>query len=323
MALTRLYRDGKLASEGFPVSEVSELIADESATVWFDLCDPDHDELRAVSEELGLHPLAVEDVQHPHQRPKLDRYPSHLFVTAYSLRLDADTGELRYAEVDAFVTSNALVTIRKTEKFDIEAVMHRWDDRADLAKSGVGYLLHGLLDYVLDTHFEAVQALDNEIEALEDQLFADRPQERSTQRRTFALRKSLVELRRVVLPMRELVNSLTRRDLKLISDEMQPYYQDINDHVLRVTEWTESLRDLVTNIFETALTIRSNRLNVITKQVTGWAAIIAVPTAITGWFGQNVEFPGKEHIGGLIASTVLILGVSGSLYLVFKRMDWI
>jgi magnesium transporter len=323
MALTRLYRDGKLVSEGFPVSEVSEMIPDASATVWFDLCDPDRDELQSVSEELGLHPLAVEDAQHPHQRAKLDRYPSHLFVTAYSIHLDADTGELAYAEVDAFVTSNALVTVRRTDKFDIEEVLHRWDDRKDLAKSGVGYLLHGLLDYVVDTHFEAVQALDNEIEALEDQLFADRPQERQTQRRTFELRKSLVELRRVVLPMRELVTSLTRHDIKFVSEEMQPYYQDVYDHVLRVTEWTESLRDLVTNIFETALTARSNRLNVITKQVTGWAAIIAVPTAITGWFGQNVDFPGKEHIGGLIASTVIILGVSGSLYLVFRRKDWI
>ena len=323
MALTRLYRDGKLVSEGFPVSEVSELIGDESATVWFDLCAPDHDELQTVSEELGLHPLAVEDAQHPHQRPKLDRYPSHLFVTAYSMHLDQDSGQLDYVEVDAFVTKNALVTVRKTDKFDIEEVLHRWDDRPDLAKGGVGYLLHGLLDYVVDTHFEAVRALDDEIEALEDQLFDNRPQERPTQRRTFELRKSLVQLRRVVLPMREMVTTLTRPDLKLVSDDMQPYYQDVFDHVMRVTEWTESLRDLVTNIFETALTVRSNRLGILTKQVTGWAAIIAVPTAITGWFGQNVDFPGKEHIGGLIASTVLILGVSGSLYLVFKRKDWI
>jgi len=104
---------------------------------------------------------------------------------------------------------------------------------------------------------------------------------------------------------------------------MVPYYQDVYDHVLRATEWTESLRDLVTNIFETALTMRSNRLNVITKQVTSWAAIIAVPTAITGWFGQNIAFPGKDSIAGVIESSVLILGLSVALYVVFRRKDWI
>jgi magnesium transporter len=323
MALTRLYRDGKLAEQGFPISEVSEFIQEESTVVWFDLCDPSQDELATISEELGLHPLAVEDAQHPHQRPKLDRYPTHLFVTAYSMHLDQDTGGLGFAEVDAFVTSNAVVTVRKTDKFDIDEVLHRWDGRADLATYGVGYLLHGLLDYVVDTHFEAVRTLDDAIENVEEQLFADRPQDKATQRHTFELRKSLVNMRRTVLPMRDVVSALMRRDVTLIDDAMVPYYQDVYDHVLRATEWTESLRDLVTNIFETALTMRSNRLNVITKQVTSWAAIIAVPTAVTGWFGQNIEFPGKEHYGGLIESTVLILGLSAGLYVIFRRKDWI
>jgi magnesium transporter len=323
MALTRLYRDGKLAEQGFPISEVSEFIQEESTVVWFDLCDPSQDELATISEELGLHPLAVEDAQHPHQRPKLDRYPTHLFVTAYSMHLDQDTGGLGFAEVDAFVTSNAVVTVRKTDKFDIDEVLHRWDGRADLATFGVGYLLHGLLDYVVDTHFEAVRTLDDAIENVEEQLFADRPQDKATQRHTFELRKSLVNMRRTVLPMRDVVSALMRRDVTLIDDAMVPYYQDVYDHVLRATEWTESLRDLVTNIFETALTMRSNRLNVITKQVTSWAAIIAVPTAVTGWFGQNIAFPGKEHYGGLIESTVLILGLSAGLYVIFRRKDWI
>jgi magnesium transporter len=130
-------------------------------------------------------------------------------------------------------------------------------------------------------------------------------------------------MRRTALPMRDVVGAFMRRDIKMIDDQMVPYYQDVYDHVLRATEWTESLRDLVTNIFETALTMRSNRLNVITKQVTSWAAIIAVPTAVTGWFGQNIEFPGKEHYAGLLGSTVLILGLSTALYIVFRRKDWI
>jgi magnesium transporter len=130
-------------------------------------------------------------------------------------------------------------------------------------------------------------------------------------------------LRRVVMPMREVVNSLLRRDLEVVGKELTPYYQDVYDHVLRVTEWTESLRDLVATVLETNLTIQGNRLNSIMKKVTSWAAIIAVPTAITGFYGQNVPYPGFSAHSGFITSTVLIVVGSLGLYAVFKRRDWI
>jgi magnesium transporter len=323
MPRTRLYRNGVLEAAGFPVAEVSEHVVDPSVTVWFDLCNPTAEDLAAISEELGLHKLAVEDAIHEHQRPKLDRYDSHLFVTAYAVRLDTATDELETCEVAAFVTANALVTVRKDERFDIDAVIARWDGSPDLAKHGVSFLLHGLLDYVVDSHFEAVQALDDQIEALQDELFTDRPQTRALQLRTFELRKSLVLLRRVVLPMREVVNSLLRRDLHVVDDAMMPYFQDVYDHVLRATEWTESLRDLVSSVLETNLTMQSNRLNVIMKQVTSWAAIIAVPTAVTGFYGQNVPYPGFGHPSGFWTSTLVTLTASALLFWYFRRKDWI
>jgi magnesium transporter len=323
MPRTRLYRNGVLESEGFPIAEVSDHLEDESATIWFDLCRPTAEDLDAISEELGLHPLAVEDAINEHQRPKLDRYQSHMFVTAYAVALDARTGSLETFEVDAFITPRALVTVRKDERFDIDQVVGRWDQSPDLAKYGVAFLLHGLLDYVVDTHFEAVQSLDSEIEALEDQLFDDHPRDREMQRRTFELRKSLVTVRRVVLPMREVVNSVLRRDLHIVDEPMLPYYQDVYDHVLRATEWTESLRDLVTTILETHLTVRGNRLNVIMKQVTSWAAIIAVPTAVTGFYGQNVPYPGFGQHWGFWVSTLITVGLSVALYIVFRRKGWL
>ena len=201
--------------------------------------------------------------------------------------------------------------------------MSRWDENVDLTKYGVGALVHGLLDFVVDGHFETVESLDDQIEQLEDLLFDDRPHDHDVQRRSFELRKSLVQLRRVVLPMREVVNTLMRRDVGLVTDELMPYYQDVYDHVLRATEWTESLRDLVTTILETNLTIQGNRLNIITKKVTSWAAIIAVPTAITGFYGQNVPYPGFAHEAGFLTSSVLIIVLSGGLYLAFKRNDWL
>jgi magnesium transporter len=322
-ARTRLYRDGRLELEGFPVAEISDHLADEAVTIWLDLRDPDHDDLAVLSEEFGLHPLAVEDAVQEHQRPKLDRYRTHLFLNAYGARLNAGTGELVTSELAAFITARALITVRKDDGLDIGAVVERWDASPDLARFGVGYLLYGLLDFIVDGHFEAVQSLDDSVEMLEDQLFSDVPQDLQVQRRSFELRKSLVLLRRIVIPMREVVNALMRRDLHVVTDELMPYYQDIYDHVLRASEWTESLRDLVNSILETNLTIQGNRLNVITKKVTSWAAIIAVPTFITGFYGMNVPYPGFSRQAGFAASIAIMVIAGLVLYIVFKRKDWL
>jgi magnesium transporter len=322
-ARTRLYRDGRLELEGFPVTEISDHLADETVTIWLDLRDPDHHDLAVLSDEFGLHPLAVEDAEQEHQRPKLDRYRTHLFLNVYGARLNTSTGELATSELAAFVTARALITVRKDDGLDIGAVVDRWDASPDLTKFGVGSLLYGLLDYVVDGHFEAVQSLDDTVELLEDQLFADVPQDLQVQRRSFELRKSLVLLRRIVIPMREVVNALMRRDLHVVGDDLMPYYQDIYDHVLRAAEWTESLRDLVNSILETNLTIQGNRLNVITKKVTSWAAIIAVPTFITGFYGMNVPYPGFSRQAGFITSIVIMIIAGIVLYIIFKRKDWL
>jgi magnesium transporter len=323
-ARTRLYQGGALAAEGFPPQDISEyLAADESAFVWLDLRNPDSHDLAVLQEEFGLHPVAIEDAVVPHERPKLDRYRTHLFLTAYGARLDDPTGELRLSELAAFITERALITIRKDDGLDIGAVVDQWDASPDLAHTGVGYLLHGLLDYMVDGHFDAVRSLDDAVEALEDQLFDENAPVLTVQRRSFQLRKSLVLVRRVVLPMREMVNALMRRDLHIVGEDLMPYYQDVYDHVLRAAEWTDSLRDLVTSILETNLTIQGNRMNVISKKVTGWAAIIAVPTFITGFYGMNVPYPYfGRGVGFTIAMCLMIVSMF-VLYRVFRRRDWL
>jgi magnesium transporter len=322
-ARTRLYRGGGLELEGFPVTEISDRLVDEDVTIWLDLRDPDRADLAVLSEEFGLHPLAIEDAVYDHERPKLDRYRSHLFLTAYGAWLETSTGSLVTSELAAFVTRRALITVRKDDGLDIGAVVERWDASPDLAKFGVGFLLHGLLDYIIDGHFETVQSLDETVETLEDRLFAATPQSLQVQRRSFELRKSLVLLRRIVIPMREVVNALMRRDLQVVPDDLMPYYHDIYDHVLRAADWTDSLRDLVTSILETNLTVQGNRMNVITKKVTSWAAIIAVPTFITGYFGMNVPYPGFDKAVGFVVSIAAMAVTALVLYIVFKSKDWL
>ncbi|MGH4026946.1 MAG: magnesium transporter CorA family protein [Pseudonocardiaceae bacterium] len=323
MTRTRLYRGGVLESENFPLGDIPGLITAPDVTLWVDLCAPGAAELAIVSDAFGLHHLAVEAATHEHQRPKLDRCDNHLILGAYAVRLDVPSGRLETCAIAAFITRNTLLTVHSSDRFDIDAVVARWDDSPDLARHGVGILLYGLLDYIVDTHFTAVQILDDEIEALEDLLFARTPRARSVQLRSFRLRKSLVRFRRVVLPMREVVNSLLRRDLHLLDEAMTPYYQDVYDHVLRVSEWTENLREMVSAVLDTNLSLQSNRLNIITKQVTSWAAIIAVPTAITGFYGQNVPYPGYQSPWGFYTSTGAILIISGVLYLLFRRRGWL
>lgn len=320
---TRCYLSGVLTDEGFSLESFGEHLRREDAVIWVDLHAPNLSELRTVGDQLGLNSLAVENAATDRQRAKLNHYDNHDFLSAYALRLDEVSHALITAEIAAFIMPQALVTVRKDDDFPIESFGDYLDHNAGLMVHGVSGLLYALLDFVVDGHFDAVQALDDRIDRLEDLLFDGLSHDSGVQRQSFELRKSLVRLRHVVLPMREVVNTLMRRQMHLVPPEMAPYYQDLYDHVLRATEWSDSLRDLVSTILETNLTIQGNRLNVITKQVTSWAAIIAVPTAITGFYGQNLPFPGFSETSGFISSTILIAALSLTLFLIFKRKNWL
>ncbi|WNO71305.1 magnesium transporter CorA family protein [Streptomyces sp. AM8-1-1] len=321
---TRLYQNGTLVLEDFPASDVSEHLADPTSVVWLDLYRPGSAELVMVGEEFDIHELALENAAQHGQRPRLDRFRSHDVLTAYAVTIGGDGAELSTSEIAVFLTGRAMITVRKDDGFDIGAVVTRWDESPGLARHGVAFLLHGLLADIVDGHSAAAQQLDDSIEALEDLLFSsDRREIETVQRRAFALRKSLVRLRQIVLPMREVVNAVMRPGLHVNIEPLVAYYQDVFDHALRVTEWTESLREMMASVMETNLSVQANRMNLIMKKVTSWAAIIAVPTAITGYFGQNLPYPGFDHESGFIVSTTLIVALSASLYMIFRRRDWL
>jgi magnesium transporter len=172
---------------------------------------------------------------------------------------------------------------------------------------------------VVEGHFDAIQQLDDAVESLEDGLFDDTGSNRTIQRNTYRLRKELVELRRIVLPMREVVNTIRRSD----TVERDGWYDDLYDNVIRAAEWTESLRDMITTVFETNLSLQDARLNIVVKKLTGWAAIIAVPTLVTGWYGQNIPYPGFSQVSGVVTSALLSVITSVVLYVMFRRRGWI
>jgi magnesium transporter len=322
--LTRVYRNGVLEAENFDPSLISEYLDRPDTVVWLDVCRPTPEDFAVVADELGLHPLAAEDATGRAQRPKLEPYAGHQFLVAYATTFDPETGELTPSEIDVFFDERWVLTVRKEPVFDITPVLAEWDNGAGLAKHGTAFLLYGLLDVVVEGQFVVVQQLDDEIDALEDGLFGAEGRGIDTQRRTFELRKALVSFRRVVLPMREVVNGLMRRDVCLIDDELRPYYQDLYDHVLRAAEWTDSLRDLVTSVLETHLTIQGNRLNEVMKRLTSYAAIVAVPTAIAGIYGMNVRLhPAPNTEAGWWTAMGLMLAISAFLWFYFRRKDWL
>jgi magnesium transporter len=330
MTRSRVYRDGRLESENFPPDQLAANLADPDTIVWLDLAAPGEDDLAEISRQLGLHELAVEDAVQQHQRPKLDHYPGHALLVAYAAEVTKDGGFVAH-ELAIFVARQTLITVRKDTTFNMENVVTRWD--ADInAATGTGtntdgisvsYLLHGVLDYIVDTHLDAVQALDEIIEGLEDDVFTEPPTSPGMQRRSLTMHKNLGGLRRKVTPMRDVLVPLMRADNPIYREPMLPYYQDVLDHVLWASEQIESLRDLIATIRDTQLNLQGNRMNLIMKKVTSWAAIIAVPTAITGFYGQNLPVPGVDQPLGLWISTVAIALTSVGLYASFKHRDWL
>jgi magnesium transporter len=320
---TRMYRRGVVQAAGFPLADVSEYLAQPDTIVWVDLCAPDARQLDELADELGLHELAIEDVLEPHQRPKLDHYATHQFLTCHAVRVDPDAAELEVREVNAFVSPRWLITVRGDESFPMATVLERWDRSPDLVAHGVAFLVYGLLDVVVDGYFDAVQTFDDYYDSVSEGLFAERPLAPSQQRDWFNMRRALVRFHRLAVPLRETVTAFMRREQHAVPAELYPYYQDVYDHILRVNESADALRDLVSTIVETNLSLRDFRQNQIMKKVTSWAAIVAVPTLITGYYGMNVPFPGAHQQWGVPAATGLMVLLSCVLYALFRWRDWL
>ena len=328
-----MWRKEVLDREDFPLACVSDYLEEKDTVVWADLTDPDLADMQQLADELSLDPLAVEDALAHHERPKVDRYPSHLFVTTYGMTM-APGGELRLSRVSMFVLPQALVTVHSAD-FDLEPVVKAWDDNPDLLAFGAKALLYGLLDVVVDGHLTCLQSIDDRVEEAEDRLFDEQSRSgHDIQRETYELRRQMTGIRKVVLPMRDVADTLLRiaghgdpvhtdPEHPFQSTELTERLRDLRDHVIRSGEWNDSLRDTVTTMFETGLSLANANLNQVVRKLSGWAAIIAVPTAVTGFYGQNVPYPGSGTTGGFVLSSVVTVGLAVGVWTAFKRKGWL
>ncbi len=322
-ACARLYRKGRLEADDLDLTSVSEHLEQPDAVVWIDLVDPTREQLETLAVELDLHELAVEDALKARQRPKLDVYDSHTFVAVRALRLDLESGTLAETELHAFTDTRWMVTVRSDDLHDLSGVARRISSSPRLVEHGASYLLYAVLDAVVDDYVEIAQLFDDYYDEISEGLFEERPIAEGRQRQWFEVRRSLVRFHRVSTAMREVVSSLRRRDRRFVPDALDPYYQDVYDHLVRVIESADATRELGATIVETNISLRDYRQNQVMKRVTSWAAIVAVPTLVTGFYGMNVPYPGFDRGWGVWVSVVLMVALSGFLYAQFKSRDWL
>lgn len=315
-----------MIAENFGADEAAARLRDHpDAVIWMDLHAPGPADLEAVATEFDLHPLAVEDAVEEHQRPKIDRYADHLFVNLYATRFRADgtAASLRKIEISAFVTRRALITVHKSPG-DTDLLLARWDSDPGLsALGGVNFLVYGLLDVVVDSQYATARTIDEAIDSVEDPLLEEGGAPRPVRLYAFALRKCVANLHRVVAPMPELVDELDKAEIELVNDHLRPYYRDAEDHARRALELTEHARTRIGELLDADSTEQGNVLNQVTRKLAAWAAIIAVPTALTGYFGQNLPYPGYDNQWGFVASSVLIVTSAIGLYGYLKHRGWL
>ncbi len=311
--------DGRGASSTEDPADISEIIKGDGVVVWVDLLDPTDDDFACLIEEFSLHPLAIEDVRERNQRPKLDEYPDHAFLVAYSKQL---------AEVDLFIGPNWLVSVRERNEagdpWEPKTCQARIE-RASPAKASVGFLVHSLLDELVDGYFEVADAYEDRVEAFEERILTEQLRdEGSIQSELLALRRELVHFRRVVTPLRDVLGSLIRGDVDWVDEPTRLHLQDVFDHVLRAIDQLDSQRELVGNAVDAHLAIISNRMNQVMKRMTSWGAILLGSTLVAGIYGMNFDhMPELKWRFGYPYALGLMVLITLAGYRFFSKRDWL
>jgi magnesium transporter len=305
--------------EDHPPDQLSELRGEYPC--WLDISDPKSEELQLAASELNLHPLAVEDATHRHQRPKIDEYDDHYFIVVYALE-EPSPDVIRQRELSIFVKHNALVTVHEGT-LDILSVVEKRFREGKL--STIGLLLHGLLDTIVDSYFDVLDGLGDRVELIEAMVIDAEPHNAQTSiRELFQLKRDLLAIRKIIAPERDVAASLVRGDIRELRETgRRAYFQDLYDHIVRVTDEVDTFRDLVSNVVDAHLAAQSNRLNEVMKILTSVATVLLILGAVTGFFGQNWEFIPYGSAQLFWVSTAVMIAGAGATAWYFRRRGWL
>jgi len=305
------------------IEDISEVLTQHDRFVWIGLYEPDEPLLKEVQAEFGLHDLAIEDAHLAHQRPKLERYGDSLFIALRTAQPDRDRRRIAFGETHLFVGARYVVSVRHGASLSYADVRTRCEARPQLLAKGPGFVLHAIMDFVVDQYFPIVDSLEDDLEALEADIFGAAIS-RDTTMRIYTLKRDLLEIKRGVSPLVDMCNRLMRTDLDLIPDDARPYFRDVYDHAIRLSEKVDGLRELLGTALEANLSLTTIAQNEAKKRITGWAAIFAIPTMIAGIYGMNFEFmPELRWRWGYPVVMTVTVSLCGILYYRFKRSGWL
>ena len=309
-------------TDNCPSADISQLREIENNVIWADVSDPTSRDFEELAEEFGFHHLSIEDCRTEHQRPKVEEYAGYYFIVLYEAELVDGGKRLELRELNIFLGKNYLVTVHSRPIRALETakrLWHEWIDRADLGSGVVAYLL---IDAIVDDYLPLLDVLSDHMDDLEDSIFGEWRSEVIEE--IFLVKKKLLYLRRAVTPLRDVFNTLLRREQPIFPRDTHLYFQDVYDHLIRVADTIDTLRDMLSSTMDAYLSVSGNRMNKIMKRLTSISTILMSVTLIAGIYGMNFVFmPELRWRYGYVGALTSMVGVGVALYVYLKKVDWL
>jgi magnesium transporter len=303
------------------IEAISDVLAQPDTFVWVGLHEPDESLLGKLQEEFGLHDLAIEDAHNAHQRTKIETYGDSLFLVVQTAQLIE--GHLAFGETHIFVGPRYLVSVRHGASLSYAPARRNCEHTPKLLALGPSYGLYGILDFIVDNLLPIVRDYREELQQLEQDIFAE-TFNRNTVRRLYDMQHDLMTLRLAVAPLQDIISQLVRLHPNLIPDALRAYFRDIYDHVFRVNESINAMREMLGAAISVNLSLVTFGQNEVVKKLAGWAAILAAPTLITSWYGMNFQhMPELSKPWAYPVITIVMTGIVGGLYVGLKRAKWL
>ena len=315
-----VYMAGKRVAD-IPIEEAGEWSRKEGHVVWIGLLEPDRELLLRVQKQFNLHDLAIEDAEHPHQRPKVEQYGEALFIVARTAQLIE--GRVSFGETHLFVGAGYIVSVRHGASTSYAAVRQHWESCPAVLAKGEDFILYAILDFIVDNYMPVLETIEEEVDAIEDRVLV-KPMTPADIERLYMLRRDLLRLRNAAGPLVEVCRRLTGADLPQIRPAMHTLFRDVTDHIRTVQEKIDSLREVLAFAFEASVLVGQAQETAVAKKLASWAAILAVPTAVAGIYGMNFEnMPELKEQYGYQTVLAAIVVACAFLYWRFRRNGWL
>jgi len=314
------YADGRNIGP-VEIEDISEILRFPGQFVWIGLHEPSESVLRRIQKEFGLHDLALEDAQHGHQRPKIEEYDHSLFAVLHMIERSGE--ELTVGEVGIFVGANYVLSVRSGAERGFTDVRSRCEREPELLRHGAGYVFYALMDAVVDRYFPILDELETEIENIEDRMFANQSPRENIEA-LYDLKRKLMTLKHATEPLLEAISKLFGGRVPPLAMGLQDYFRDVYDHVLRLHQSIDSLRDMVTTAISVAISLITIQENEVTKKLAGYAALVAVPTLVAGIYGMNFQhMPELTSPWGYPLTVAAMIGIDLYMFWRFRKAKWI